>query len=280
MPLTNPLRRLSRRTLLTCAGVVAAGAALTVGVAVHGPDAAAERALTGAEVQRFAMARMSTYEASPAELRITVPQDEKQAMVVEGLVDYRVHRAVGRYHMTDRQARGGTGMLAWDMGGLGVAPDKEEQGPDKAKQGPDAARDADPRSIAKAASGLRGPAWSPRAYSTDPLDIALRMTHMLGSNRPENAQLLAQAGPRWLGRESLDGTDYDIVSGPRPSAKDKPAVRTTRSPLKYWIGPTGDLRRVEAAVRGLPGPVRIDIVAGRSAAKVPDTPWGGPARRA
>ncbi|MEU7579432.1 hypothetical protein AB0B50_17710 [Streptomyces sp. NPDC041068] len=269
MPLENPLRRLRRRTLIACAAVAAAGAALTAGVTMRGPDAEPERALTGAEVQRFAMARLSTYEASPAELRITIPQDEEEAMVVHGLVDYRAHRAVGRYSTTDRSSRGDTGLLAWDMGGLGVAPDKGARGADAGVQG-----------IARTASGMRGQAWSSRAYTTDPLDIALRMTHMLGNNRPENAQLLAQSGPRWLGRESLGGTEYDIVSGPRPSAKEKPAVRTTRSPLRYWIGPTGDLRRVEAAVRGLPGPVRIDIVAGKTASKVPDAPWGGPARRA
>ncbi|WP_055568783.1 hypothetical protein [Streptomyces atriruber] len=272
MPLSNPRRRLSRRTLIACSSLAVAGAALAVGVTVQDPDADPERALTGAEAQRFAMARMSMYEASPAELRITVPQDEKKAMVIHGLIDYRVHRAVGSYRVTDRPSRGASGMLAWDMGGLGVAPDQSKRGADVWK--------ADVRGLTKTASGMRAPRWSPRAYSTDPLDIALRMTHMLGSNRPDNAQLLAQSGPRWLGRESIDGTRYDIMSGPRPSVKEKPAVRRTRSPLRYWIGPAGELRRVEATVRGLPGPVRIEVVAGKAGSTVPDAPWGSPARRA
>jgi hypothetical protein len=63
----------------------------------------------------------------------------------------------------------------------------------------------------------------------------------LGSDRPDNAQLLAQSGPRWLGAQDIDGRHYDIFSGPHPQPQKGDADPGGLSPLTYWIDASGNL---------------------------------------
>ncbi|MFG3255123.1 hypothetical protein [Streptomyces sp. NPDC048172] len=262
-----------------------AGAALGVTAAV-GPDSGdggeRGRPLTTAEAQRFALARFSRYEASPVGLELRVPRGEA-TLLVSGVVDYRSHRAVGRYGVADTKggdsaSAGSRGLVAWDEGGLGVRPGASS-----------------PRDVTRAAAKPARTAWSPRSYTSDPFDRALRLSQSLGTDRPENAQLLAQGGARWLRSERVGGRTYDVFAGPRPRTDrtDRTDRRTSVSPLTYWVSRDGQLRRLEARMDGLPRPVRIDFTgagnghgaragngAGAGAAsKLPDRPWGGPARR-
>lgn len=260
-----PARTLHRRLLCAALGVGAASL-VTVGVLAATGPSEGPRPVTTEEAEQLAFSRFGLFEQSPLEVEAEVPMGDS-SLRVRALVDYRAHRAVGSY-----TAGGAKGLLAWDATGLAVA--KGEAGPATA--------------AVAAAGKLPSRAWSPRAYSTDPLDAALRIAMALGSDRPDNPQLLAQQGAMRLGEEQLDGATYRLYSGPRPAAnsarrgasaapsgagRPAPAVRPpARSPLTYWIGEDRNLRRVVIQPAQGGAPSRIEF--GRTAkAKVPEGPW-------
>ena len=101
---------------------------------------------------------------------------------------------------------------------------------------------------AMAAQGRPGVTWVSRPLdpTTAPLDGVLSLFFALSSDRPDNPQLLTQAGARYLGRRTYDGASLD---GYRYGAN------TT-----YWVGPAdGLLRRVEARFRSFSDPVIVHL---------------------
>ncbi|WP_051137562.1 hypothetical protein [Amycolatopsis alba] len=233
----------SRRVRWLAAALVVV-AVVGVGVWALTPQAKPEsRPATLDEAARLAMARYTTYQNSPVRVRVQAPM-AGSTVVVEGVVDYRRHHAVGSYEFVGSSE----GLVAWDDRGLAVAPGKR----------------ADPL----VAAGTMAPAdWSPRSYTPDPLDAALRLSMLMGQDRPDNAQVLAEQGPRWLRGEVIDGKPYEVFAGPRPRS----AADGGHSPLTYWIDDTGGLRRVTRKMADL-GTVVIDFPGGR-AGEVPVNPW-------
>ncbi|MFI6305941.1 hypothetical protein ACIBCH_29030 [Amycolatopsis thailandensis] len=196
------------------------------------------------EAARLAMARYLTYQSSPVRVRVEAPM-AGSTVVVEAVVDYREHHAVGSYEFAGSAA----GLVAWDDRALAVAPGKQ----------------GDPLTTA---GTMRATEWSPRSYTTDPLDTALRLSMLLGQDRPDNAQVLAEQGPRWLRTEVIDGKPHEVFAGPRPRA----ANGSEQSPLTYWVADTGGLRRVTGQPAGIKGTLVVDFPGGR-AGKVPADPW-------
>ncbi|MFB9368295.1 hypothetical protein [Kitasatospora albolonga] len=238
-----------RRTAVVVAGAGLVAAAVVGGVAARGGGAAPSRPVTTDEAARLALSRLTSYTASPVVVEVEVP-DGEAGTKVRGLVDYRTGHAVGAYE----SATGAAGLVAWDTTGLGVAPDGNR------RTLPEAAH---------AAESMPPTAWSARAYTTDPLDAALRVLMVLGADRPDNAQLLAQSGARWLRDERLDGGHlYGVFSGPLPKGAADGGAR-----LSYWVDGDGNLRRFQLRVDGLPRPVTVDLTERRSAQRVPATPW-------
>ncbi|GAA0595298.1 hypothetical protein [Streptomyces crystallinus] len=237
-----------RRALRHGGSAALLAAALLMGTTACGtPDE--HRPLTPDEAQRLALARLSVYERGPASVRLRVPAADTD-VGVDAVVDYAAHRALGSYRALGREGR-----VAWDAAGVSVAPGHGHPG----------GRGAATR-------------WSTRAYTRDPVDRALRLVLALGSDRPENAQLLAQSGPRWLGERRLRGHTYTLFAGPRPAphgpgrtAPSEPPV----SPVTYWIDETGALGRVEAVLTSGADPVTVDFTGRRS--PLPPGPWPAPA---
>lgn len=234
------LRPRGRAALLT--------AALLMGTTACGaPDQ--HRPVTLEEAQRLALARLSVYESGPASVRLRVPAADTD-VGVEAVVDYAAHRALGSY-----RALGRDGRVAWDTAGVSVAP---------GRGGP-----------ARPGAATR---WSRRPYTRDPVDRALRLVLALGSDRPENAQLLAQSGPRWLGEKRLRGHTYTLFAGPRPTTRGLRGARPsapTVSPVTYWIDEKGALGRVEAVLTGGSDPMTVEFTGRR--APLPRGPWPSPA---
>ncbi|MFJ8045569.1 hypothetical protein ACIRBX_34185 [Kitasatospora sp. NPDC096147] len=211
------------------------------------------RPVTTDEAGRLALSRLTSYEASPVVVEVEVPDGDARTRV-HGLVDYRTGHAVGSYEST----AGATGLLAWDATGLGVAPGQRRTVPE----------------AVGAAAGMPPNAWSARAYTDDPLDAALRVVMVLGTDRPDNAQLLAQSGARWLRTERLaDGRGYDVFSGPLPRDHAGGEAR-----LSYWVDGEGNLGRFRLRVDGLAQPVTVDLTERRATHQVPATPWEVPGR--
>lgn len=247
-PIPRALRRTGRAALLA--------AWLLIGTTACGAGDAA-RPLTQEEAQRLALARLTVYESGPAAVRLRVPTADAEVSV-EAVVDYAAHRASGSY-----SALGHEGRVAWDQATVSVAPGAVSAGQERA--------------VARPGAATR---WSRRPYTRDPLDRALRLVLALGSDRPENAQLLAQSGPKWLGEKRIRGRVYTLFAGPRPARvpeglgahtpnSDKPSGA---SPVTYWVDATGALGRVEAQMASGEEPMTVDFT-GRHRSPLPPGPW-------
>ncbi|MFJ4873379.1 hypothetical protein [Streptomyces sp. NPDC088757] len=255
--------RTKRRAGTTAGAVVAV---LAVAGAVlwgtgNGGDGGGPRPLTADEAQRMALARFHTYRQSPSQVTVRAAAGGGTS-VVHAVVDHRLHRAVGWYETDGSTGPARSRLLAWDSGELAVAP-----------------ATAPPSSLAQAArqaAGKERDGWTRRGFGASALDTALRLTLSLAADRPDNAQLLAQSGPLRLGGERIDGRSFDVVSGPRPLPQASPA-RTTdgtggQSPLTYWIGDGGALRRVRGEL-GAGRTFTVDLTAAPPRITVPAAPW-------
>ncbi|GAA3009836.1 hypothetical protein ACFVUY_35695 [Kitasatospora sp. NPDC058063] len=243
--------------------IVVCGAAAG-GVAVYRTvsDEAVERPVTTDEAGRLALSRLNLYQASPVAVTLTAEEGGGVTIRVDGVVDYRNHRGVGRYRTTGASGPLDHGLIVWDTGGLGLAPDRA--GTDTATA---------PATDAPAwqqAERIPRQGWSPRTYTADPLDAGLNLLVQLGADRPDNPLLLAQSGARWLGRDRIDGKGYDRFAGPRAQGS---APDGARSPLTYWVDGDGGLRRVTMRMPGLGTPTTVELTGRQADAKLPEAPW-------
>ncbi|MFJ3791377.1 hypothetical protein [Kitasatospora sp. NPDC090091] len=250
----RPRRRSVRFKLLVAlvACATAAGGVLAYRAVVS--EAPGERAVTVDEASRLALSRLNLFQASPVTVTLTAAEGGDVAVRVEGVVDYRNRRGVGRYRVTGANGPLDHGLVIWDAGGLGLAP--EPAGAD----GP----------AWQQAERVPRQGWSPRAYTADPLDAGLQLMVQLGADRPDNPLLLAQSGARRLGSDRLDGRSYDRFSGPRAQGA---APDGGRSPLTYWVDGDGTLRRVTMRMPGLGTPTTVDFAGRDDGAKLPEAPW-------
>lgn len=237
--------------------IVVCGAAAG-GVAVYRTvsDEAVERPVTTDEAGRLALSRLNLYQASPVAVTLTADEGGGVTIRVDGVVDYRTHRGVGRYRTTGASGPMDHGLIVWDTGGLGLAPDQAGTATDAPAW--------------QQAEHIPRQGWSPRTYTADPLDAGLNLIVQLGADRPDNPLLLAQSGARWLGRERIDGRDFDRFAGPRAQGA---APDGARSPLTYWVDGDGGLRRVTMRMPGLGTPTTVDVTGRQADAKLPEAPW-------
>ncbi|MBP0453130.1 hypothetical protein J5Y04_26825 [Kitasatospora sp. RG8] len=248
----GPRRTLWLRTLVAVAvcGLAVGGLAAYRTVS----DETSERPVTGDEASRLALSRLNLYQAAPVAVVLTAAEGGGVQVRVEGIVDHRTRRGAGRYQVTGANGPLDHGLIVWDAGGLGLAPAPEgDAGPpwQQAERVPRAG-------------------WSPRQYTADPLDAGLRLMVQLGADRPDNPLLLAQSGARWLGRDRIDGRDYDRFAGPRAQGA---APDTGRSPLTYWVDGEGTLRRVTMRMADLGTPTTVEFSGRNGDAKLPEAPW-------
>jgi hypothetical protein len=232
--------------------VIGIAAAAAVGVATFlivdpssGP--AGPRALTSDEVNRLAITRFRNYEAGGRAVKITVPTTAG-GLVITGSVDYRTHLGYGVVHGTGRDTSG-NGLIQWSTTSVYVHP--MANAPTEAPASPP------------------GSGWHRRPLRTSgsSLDSSLLIALNLGSDRPDNAELLPQNGAAWVGQEQVGGHRVDVMSG--PAARGKP---DTAGNVRYWIDSDGTMHRVQADVDSEPQPVVIDF---DSRAYVPVQPAPG-----
>lgn len=239
------------------------------GVAVYRTvsDEAVERPVTTDEAGRLALSRLNLYQASPVAVTLTAEEGGGVTIRVDGVVDYRTHRGVGRYRTTGASGPLDHGLIVWDTGGLGLAPDQAGTGSTGTAAPSATATDAP---AWEQAEHIPRQGWSPRTYTADPLDAGLNLLVQLGADRPDNPLLLAQSGARWLGRDRIDGRGYDRFAGPRAQGA---APDGARSPLTYWVDGDGGLRRVTMRMPGLGTPTTVDLTGRQADAKLPEAPW-------
>ncbi|RKT08962.1 hypothetical protein BX285_7334 [Streptomyces sp. 1114.5] len=254
-PKTDSPRPRRRRWLRALVALAVCGTAAGGLVAYRTvSDEPAERPVTTDEASRLALSRLNLYQAGPVGVTLTAAEGGSVTIRVEGVVDYRSHRGVGRYRTTGASGPLDHGLIVWDTGGLGLAP--EPAGAD----GP----------AWQQAEHVPRAGWSPRSYTADPLDAGLSLLVQLGADRPDNPLLLAQSGARWLGHDRIDGRSYDRFAGPRAQGA---APDGGRSPLTYWVDGDGGLRRVTMRMAGLGTPTTVEFSGHDGSARLPEAPW-------
>lgn len=223
-----------RRRWVVLAGVVAAVAVAVTAFLVVDEEPAGPRALTSDEVNRLAITRFRNYQAGGRAVTITVPTTAG-GLVVTGSVDYRAGLGYGVVHGTGRDTSG-EGLIQWTTTAVFVHPMAEAP--------------------AQAPASPPGSGWHRRELreSGSALDSALLIALSLGSDRPDNAELLPQNGAAWVGRDQVGGHRVDVMSG--PAARGKPG---TAGNVRYWVDAEGTMHRVEADVESEPRPVVVEF---------------------
>jgi hypothetical protein len=237
-PATAQRRRWPRprwaATTIGLTAVVALAVLATFLVMHSGGDRSDRRALTADEVNRLAITRFRNYEAGGRAVTITVPS-AAGGLLITGSIDYRAKVGYGVVHGTGRDTSS-DGLIEWTAATVLVHPM------------------TDTPAVAPAAPPESGWYGRPPQPSGSALDSALAIALGLGSDRPDNAELLPQNGAAWVGQDQLHGHGVDIMIGPYTSV-----VAGTSGTVRYWIGSDGTMYRVQAAVASESQPVVIDF---------------------
>jgi hypothetical protein len=203
-------------------------------VAGNGSGPGGPRALSPDEANRLAITRFRNYEAHGRAVTITVP-GSAGGLIVTGSVDYRRKLGYGVVHGTGR-GTSSDGLIEWTAASVFVHPM------------------ADAPAHAPASPPRSGWYGRPLQSSGSALDTSLAIALRLGSDRPDNAELLPQNGAAWRGRDQVDGHRVDVMTG--PSDPDRPS---TAGNVRYWIGSDGTMYRVRVSVNSQSQPVVIDF---------------------
>ncbi|WAP60886.1 hypothetical protein [Streptomyces sp. S465] len=193
------------------------------------------KTLTSDQANRLAVTRFRNYQAGGRAVTINVP-GTAGGLTVTGSIDYRGRAGYGAVHGTGRDTSS-DGLIEWTATTVSVHPMANT--PAKAPARP-------PES-----------GWYSRPLQRygSSLDSSLAIALKLGSDRPDNAELLPQNGAAWVGEDRVDGHRVDIMTGPSARATSG----TAPDDVRYWIGSDGTMYRVRVGVASASQPVVIDF---------------------
>ncbi|MFK4270135.1 hypothetical protein [Streptomyces milbemycinicus] len=220
-------------------------------VAGSGSDPTGPKELTSDQANRLAVTRFLNYQAGGRAVTIEVP-GTAGGLTITGSIDYRGKIGYGVVRGTGRDTSS-DGLIQWTATTVFVHPMTDPP--------------------AKAPARPPGSGWVSRPLQKygSSLDSSLTIALKLGSDRPDNAELLPQNGAAWVGEDRLDGHQVDIMTGPsaarttsaRPTSGTAGAVPTTDTAgadaVRYWIGSDGTMYRVRVGVASASQPVVIDF---------------------
>lgn len=213
-----------------------AGAGVIVLAASGSGSSTKSRALTSDEANRLAITRFRNYEAGGRAVTITVPGTGGD-LVVTGSVDYRAKLGYGVVHGTGRDTSS-DGLIEWTTTSVLVDPM--------------------PNTPASAPATPPTTGWFSRQLQQtgSSLDSSLAIALNLGSDRPDNAQLLPQNGAMWVGQDEIAGHQVAEMAGPTAQSGSGSGLEGT---VRYWVGADGTMYRVQAAVASSTQPTVIDF---------------------
>ena len=230
-----PGRRIGLRTRWTAASLAIAAAVVTTFlVAGTGSGSTGTRPLTSDEANRLAITRFRNYQAGGRAVTITVP-GTAGGLVVTGSLDYRGKLGYGTVRGTGRDTSS-DGLIEWNATTVFVHPMADP--PDRAPASPP------------------GSGWFSRPLQTSgsALDTSLTIALGLGSDRPDNAELLPQNGAVKVGHDEVAGHQVDVMTGPHSRT-----AAGTAGAVRYWIGADGTMYRVRVGVSSESQPVVVDF---------------------
>lgn len=176
------------------------------------------RPLSIPEAERLALVRFSNYTTGTSAFTASVPSAGGK-LVLDGRIDFVNHHGYAGMRTDGRDDQFSKGLVQWNLARMAFAMNPST-------------KPIDPVPVID---------WQVRALQErgSELDGALRLLVNLGSDRPENPQLLLQSSARWLRSDKIGDTAVDIFEGPKQ--KDATDAR-----LRYWVDSDGKLRRLEA----------------------------------
>lgn len=194
------------------------------------------RELTSDQANRLAVTRFRNYQEGGRAMTIDVP-GTAGGLTITGSIDYRRKIGYGAVHGTGRDTSS-DGLIQWTATTVFVHPTANAP--------------------AKAPARPPGSGWYSRPLQSrgSSLDSSLAIALKLGSDRPDNAELLPQNGAAWVGQDRLDGHEVDIMTGPSARATSGPVGAGA---VRYWIGSDGTMYRVRVGVASAARPVVIDF---------------------
>ncbi|MFJ8016107.1 hypothetical protein [Streptomyces sp. NPDC096339] len=183
------------------------------------------RPLTPAEADRAALARFTTYRRGTGSVTMTIPY-RGTTVTLSGRVDWRRH--LGFAEIIGAGALPARELIQWNESTVVTLPGWSGGLPE------------------------RPPAhgWQPHRLTphASPLDAALRLLLGLGSNRPDNAQLLARSSARWIKDDRIGTTPVTVFAGPGSPGPNADGNRPGNT--RYWIDGEGNLLRFSARAGG------------------------------
>ncbi|MER6871415.1 hypothetical protein ABT279_14840 [Amycolatopsis sp. NPDC000673] len=227
-------QRIVRRWIVVAFAVtVAVIAGIFSYVAASSSDSG-PRAVTADEASRLAIARFRNYQKQGRAVTISVPGAAGE-LVITGSADYRAKSGYGVLKGKGRNDSG-NGLIRWnatrvELRPLPVVPDLPPANPP--------------------ADGWVGRPLNPEAGT---LDRALAILLGLGSDRPDNAQLLPQNGAERVAADQVNGHAVDVFTG--PDSRERPGSAES---VRYWLDGDGVMYRVRTSVPGEKNPVVIDF---------------------
>lgn len=196
------------------------------------------RPLTIEEAERLAILRYWNYDASVREISASILNGDLRMEIV-GWVDFVDHH--GYANATETESDGTVverSLLRWDsqtINVMGVG-----------------ANGADPTNVGAPPLPIPTDGWTSVALQPEQsyLTTVLVLLLGLGSDRPENPQLLVQSAARWIRADTVRGQNVDVMSG--PNAEGSTAGSGER--MRYWVGDDGMLLRLELQLGGADSP--------------------------
>ncbi|WP_327325109.1 hypothetical protein OG735_23320 [Streptomyces sp. NBC_01210] len=212
-------------------------AVLLASAACTGPAAdrpAGDRAaLTEQQAELLALTRFTNYRSAAGTVSATIPVPGR-TLRLDGRLDWRAH--TGYAELRDETPGAPTHwrhLLRWNRTTVSARFNWTGPRPDKPPADGWSERRLEPRSAT--------------------VDSTLLLLLSLGSDRPENAQLLVRSSAHVLGHEKISGVPVTVFSG--PGTADAPAPAAPSAPgtpgrTRYWVDADGGLRRFAARLGG------------------------------
>ncbi|MFE6836714.1 hypothetical protein ACFVFI_18015 [Streptomyces sp. NPDC057705] len=235
---------MNRRTALS---LVPAALLTFTACSSHGTKTAAPRHLTSEEADRMALARFTTYRRGSGDVTATIPFGGR-TITLTGRIDWRGHH--GYAELRDDAAPPTRELVHWSPRGVASQPRWTGGLPDLPP-----------------ASGWEFHPLQPHSAALD--SMLLLLLH-LGSDRPDNAQLLARSDARWLRDDRIDGVPVMVAAG--PGAPGAPAGSGRIGKTRYWIDADGRLLRFQARLGGEVPWATAELHRTRLAKPLPDPP--------
>ena len=217
-----------RPLAVVAAVIVGLTVGITLGGCAPGTTGTAEPQVTGLtteQAERLAVTRFRNFDAGVREVTVTVAGDDSGDIVVDGWYDYATHTGYGSATAAGADA----GLIWWSADTIATR---------------DGATGETTAPLPLPDDGWQSGALDPTSTN---LANALALVTNLGSDRPENPQLLAQSDAAFLKKDTIDGTAVEVFIGPSADgAAESTAAADLTTRARYWVDSTGTLLRFES----------------------------------